>query len=104
MSPRRSAQSVLDGATENLSEAFDALLAIRGDDDRPIADVRGAEPELVSRLRDELKRMDEEMIVWVRTYRQTYGTKPVDSGNSAHEEVAADTSPYEVDEQKDSSW
>ena len=34
-----SAQNNFDGAIENLREAFDALLAIRGDDDRPIADV-----------------------------------------------------------------
>ena len=98
------AQNDFDGAMENLSEAFDALLAIRGDDDRPIADVRGVDPELVSRWRDELKRMDEEMIIWVRTYRQTYGTKPVRSGNAVHDEVAADIDPYEVDEQEGGSW
>ena len=99
-----SAQNNFDGAIENLREAFDALLAIRGDDDRPIADVRGAEPELVGRWRDELKRMDEEMIIWVRTYRQTYGTKSARNGNAVDDEAAADTDPYEVDEQDSDSW
>ena len=98
------AQNDFDGAMENLSEAFDALLAIRGDDDRPITDVRGVDPELVSRWRDELKRMDEEMIIWVRTYRQTYGTKPARRGDAVHDEVEADIDPYEVDEQEDGSW
>ena len=96
-----SAQNDLDSAMEKVSQAFDALLVVRGDDDRPIADVRGAEPDLVSRWRDELKRMDEEMIIWIRTYRQTYGTKFARSGNSVHDDVALDFDPYEVEEQKD---
>ena len=91
------AQNKLEGALEDLGEAFDALLAIRGNDDMAIVEVRGAEPDLVIRWRDELKRMDEEMIIWARTYRQKYGTRPIRNGHAADDEAAADIDPYEED-------
>ena len=92
------AQHDFEGVLENLREAFDALLTIYGDDNRPIADVRGAEPDLVTRWRTELQRMDEEMIIWARTYRQTYGTGLARNGSTVDDEVATDINPYEVDE------
>ena len=97
------AQNAFDGALENLGQAFEALLNIVGDDGRPMADVRGADPQLIDRWREKLKRMDEEMIIWGRTYRQAYGTKPIRNGKLEDEE-AADLDPYDEDDSESDDW
>ena len=74
-----------------------------GDDGKPMADVRGAESELTDRWRGELKRIDEEMIIWSRTYRLTYGSNVTGNGKLKDEDVA-DEDPYDNDEDASDEW
>lgn len=90
------AKQEFEAALDRLNEAFEALLAVRDDDDRPMAEVRGAEPDLTDRWRKDLKRMDEEMLIWARTYRKLYGKAPV---KSFADEQTED--PYDEDESDD---
>lgn len=90
------AKQEFEAALDRLNDAFKALLAIRDDDDRPMAEVRGAEPDLTDRWRMDLKRMDEEMLIWARTYRKVYGKAPVES--FAGKQPA---DPYDEDESDD---
>ena len=78
-----------------LVDAFNAILNVRGDDGTPFADSRGADQQLTDRWRGELKRMDEEMIVWARTFRRAYSTASNENGATEHDDETSVTDPYE---------
>lgn len=88
-----------NAAVEELSKAFDelerkfvALGKVRGDDDQPIVDSRGVELRLAEPWRDLLGRIDEEVVIWSRAYRKTYGAVPTPSDFVREEEEEED--PY----------
>ena len=87
-------QSEFEAALSGLMDAFEVMLGVSGDDGTPLADSMGAEPQLIDRWRDELKRIDEELIVWSRTYRKAFGTKPIRNGEA---EELQESDPYELD-------
>jgi hypothetical protein len=93
------------GATlQALEEAFDALSKVAGDNGQPMVEVRGVEPRLTESWRELLGRVDEEMVVWSRTFRRTFGTK-VGVPEGDDEEENRDADPYEqVGEQGDDDW
>jgi hypothetical protein len=45
-----------------------------GDDGRPILDTQGADSNSCSVWRDALRKIDEEFIVWSRTFKRMHGT------------------------------
>lgn len=63
----------LDAALDTLEEAFEGLVEVVGDDGRPLVEARGVDHRLVKRWRDLLSRIDEEVLVWGRTFRKAYG-------------------------------
>lgn len=87
-----------------LEEAFDALSKVSGGNGQPMVEVRGVEPRLTDSWRELLGRVDEEMVVWSRTFRRTFGTKVgVPEGDDEGEDRDAD--PYEqIGEPGDDDW
>jgi hypothetical protein len=94
--------SVLGTALEALEQAFDGMAQVVGHDGRPLVDARGVDYHLVKSWRDLLSRIDEEMLVWGRTFRKVYGT---DGGpaNHRYDGEVDDSDPYAEngDEAKD---
>ena len=66
-----------------------------GDDGTPIAESRGVDHQLADRWRAELKRMDEEIFVWARTYRRAYSTVTNQNGATEQDDTPSDPDPYE---------
>jgi hypothetical protein len=87
----------LANAFHELDRGFEALTRVRGDDDQPIVDSRGVELRLTDAWRDLLRRVDEEVVVWARTYRKTYFVVPT-PGEFTSDQVEDGEDPYsEVD-------
>jgi hypothetical protein len=63
----RNALNALGAALQTLDGAFTALTKAVGDDGRPLVDTQGVEPRLASPWRDQLRGIDEELVVWART-------------------------------------
>lgn len=68
------ALEALGTALHALETAFTGLTKIVGDDGQPFVDIRGVEPRLTDHWREQLNRIDEEMIVWARTFKKKWGT------------------------------
>jgi len=73
-----------DAAIEGLANAFNeiencfvALSKVRGNDDQPLVDSRGVETRLTDSWRQLLGKVDEEVVIWARTYRKVFGKAPV---------------------------
>lgn len=64
----------LGAAVEALEKAFVDVAAVVGDDGRPLVDTRGADPRSCSAWREQLDKIDEELIVWSRTFKRVYGS------------------------------
>ncbi len=69
------ALAALSGAFEQLGQCFDALSNVVGDDGQPIVDARGVDIRLTDPWREILRRVDEETVIWARSFRKTHGTK-----------------------------
>lgn len=100
------ALDALGAALASVDRAFAQLGEVRGDDDQPLVDARGVEPRLVEPWRTQLKRIDEEMIFWERTFRKKHGGKI----NLPHERVEPDyaedsADPYaEANSEAEDDW
>jgi hypothetical protein len=83
----------LASAFHQLNESFEGLAGVKGDDDQPLVDSRGVDLRLTDAWRDLLARVDEEIVVWTRTYRKAFGAAPrlIDS---ADDDVEPDEDPY----------
>jgi hypothetical protein len=85
-------------AFQGLDAAFDELAGVRGDDDQPLVDSRGVELRLTDAWRDLLGRVGDEVVVWARTYRKSFGTAPSNLAVPI-DDVEEDEDPYaDVDE------
>jgi hypothetical protein len=87
--------SDLAEAFGGLERSFEALMKVRGDDDQPIVDSRGVEVRLTDAWRELLRNIDEEIVVWARSYRKAYG-----AGNARRNTIADepdDVDPYALD-------
>jgi hypothetical protein len=66
--------------------AFEALAAVAGDDGRPLVEGVGLDRKLAENWREQLKHIDEELLMWGRTFQRHYrGT-----AQSAERSVDAD--------------
>lgn len=98
------ALSKFGDALQTLDEAFHALSKVAGDNGQPMVEERGVEPRLTNSWRDLLGHVDEEMVVWARTFRRTFGTK-VGLPAEHDEENDRDADPYENNgQQADDDW
>jgi hypothetical protein len=80
---------VFGAAMEEARRAFDDLASVVGDDGCPIVDSQGVDHRSCASWRELLRAMDEELVVWGRKFRRTYGTgepsSPARTGDSSHE-------------------
>jgi hypothetical protein len=60
-------------AMDKLQEAFAAISTVIGDDGRPVVETQGADSTSCGVWRDALRKIDEELIVWGRTYNRVHG-------------------------------
>lgn len=74
-----------------------------GHDGRPLVEARGVDYHLVKPWRDLLDRIDEDMLVWGRTFRKVYGT---DDGPSTrrHDGEVDDSDPYADNGDEADGW
>lgn len=61
-------------AMEDVRRAFEALAAVTGDDGRPLVDSQGVDFRACAVWRDMLATMDDEFVIWGRTFRRAFGT------------------------------
>ena len=66
--------SDLARAMEQLTGAFQAVQAVLGHDGRPVVDATGVDKKMCGLWRDELKLIDEELVMWGRTFQRLYAT------------------------------
>ena len=62
----------LTRAMEKVNEAFTAVAAVAGDDGRTLVDSSGVDRTLRNIWRGHLRRIDEELVVWGRTFQRYY--------------------------------
>ncbi|MXY52216.1 MAG: hypothetical protein F4Y86_06785 [Gammaproteobacteria bacterium] len=86
------AQSAFEAAVAKLTDDFELMYDIRGNDGMPLADSLGTEPRLVDRWRNQLKRIDEELVVWASIYRRKHGAKRTQNGDATAPE---EQDPYD---------
>ncbi|WLS06496.1 hypothetical protein [Shinella oryzae] len=99
------ALGALGRAFDAIDAAFTGLTKVVGDDSQPIVEARGVEPRLTDAWRDLLSRIDEEMVVWARTFRKTHGTKPLAAAGHPDDEDADEADPYaDVGDDDQDDW
>lgn len=62
-------------AMDAAQAAFEALQKVEGDDGRAMVDVKGVDTRDCKAWRDLIGRMDEELVVWSRTFRRVHGVE-----------------------------
>ena len=99
------AVEALSKAFHELERRFSALTEVVGDDGQPILDSRGVELRLTETWRSLLRQVDEEVVIWARTYRKVYGAKAnVVNGDIHSDDEADDFDPYADADDEDSAW
>jgi hypothetical protein len=66
------ATAALAAAMDAAAGAFELLTKVLGDDGRPLVDVKGIDARDCKAWRDQIGRMDEEFVVWSRTFRRVH--------------------------------
>jgi len=92
----------LSNAFHELNQSFDALNAVRGDDGQPLVDSRGVELRLCEAWRETLSKVDEEVVVWTRTFRKAYGAAANPSlrtDDDEEDEDADSFADFDIDEE-----
>lgn len=74
--------SAFSTAMEEAKRAFAELSSVRGDDGRPLVESQGVDHRACAVWRELLAEMDEELVVWSRTFRRAYGTGNVSPSDS----------------------
>jgi hypothetical protein len=77
-------------AVERLEETFTAISAVSGDDGRPLVEACGIDSRECLVWRDVLSKIDEELIIWARTFKRVFGTAPKPSPQDFGEVDEAD--------------
>jgi hypothetical protein len=81
-------------AMENLEASFRAVAAVIGDDGRPVVEATGVDRKLCNIWRDQLRPVDEELVVWGRTFQRYYtaSSQAVSSNSQVEEDEAEEPS------------
>lgn len=80
---------------EELGQSFVAIEEVTGDDGRPLVDARGIDPRTCAAWRDVLRKIDEELVVWGRTFRRAFGTESTSPHLSSDDGELVDADPFE---------
>lgn len=76
-------------AMEQLTVAFQAVSAVVGDDGRSLVETSGVDKKQTGAWRDQLSQVDEELVMWGRTFQRLYAASaPPDSHFQADDEPA----------------
>lgn len=86
--------AALSEAVDNIEQAFNALTQVVGDDGRSLVEARGVDPRLVKSWRDLLSEIDEELLVWGRTFRKVYGLAAASIEQDDDQEEVEEADPY----------
>jgi hypothetical protein len=78
-------------AVERLEETFTGISAVAGDDGRSLVEARGVDSRECLAWRDVLSKIDEELIIWARTFKRVFGTVPEPSAQDFGEEADTDS-------------
>jgi hypothetical protein len=62
-------------AVQGLQTAFSAIGQVNGDDGSPLVDSRGEDPRVCEEWRTVLRSIEDELIMWGRTFKKAFGTK-----------------------------
>jgi hypothetical protein len=76
-------------AMEYLDQAFLAIGQVIGNDGRPLVEDRGVDTQSCGAWRETLARIDEELVIWSRKFKQVYGIA-ADSASAARHHAAED--------------
>lgn len=90
------AVEALSNAFVELDRCFSSLSKVTGEDGQPIVESRGVDLRLTEFWRETLRRIDEETVIWARSFRKMYGARP-DLGDALRiddEEELEDFDPY----------
>jgi hypothetical protein len=71
----RSRLAALAAAVEGVEQTFVELTKVTGNDGRALVEARGVDPRDCTAWRDVLRTVDEELVVWSRTFRRVYGAE-----------------------------
>jgi hypothetical protein len=91
-------------AVERLKQAFSAVTEVLGDDGRPLAETYGVDRRECDAWREEMSQIDEELIVWGRTFKRVNGLRsgpaergfaPNDDGFVEEIDVYSEANPEE---------
>jgi hypothetical protein len=85
-------------ALEELEQSFVAIEEVTGDDGRPLVDARGVDPRTCTAWRDVLRKIDEELVVWGRTFRRAFGTDSTPAHLSDEVGDRTDDDPFREDD------
>lgn len=89
------ALEALSKAFDDLRQRFEMLSKVVGDDGQPIVDARGVDLRLTESWRKILRSVDEEAVIWARSFRKMHGTKvDVTEADVEGEENVDDLDPY----------
>lgn len=92
-------------ALQALEHAFDGLTKVTGDDGQALIETHGVEPRLSEPWRELIGRIDEEMVVWARTFRKAHGAKAKPSVEREEHVEPEDEDPYaESSEEAEDHW
>lgn len=83
----------------DLDQCFERLSKVAGDDGQPIVDSRGVDFRLTESWREILRRVDEETVIWARSFRKMYGKIDVANALIDVEENDEDLDPYAEDDE-----
>jgi hypothetical protein len=97
--------AAFSAAMEEAKKAFAELGSVASDDGRPLVESQGVDYRACAVWRELLAEVDEELIVWSRTFRRTHGTGDIPSSSSrgAAEEVEEPFDESEWDEDENGS-
>jgi len=80
--------AALSAAMEEIKKAFADLASVTGDDGRPLVESQGVDYRACAAWRELLAEIDEELVVWGRTFRRAYGTGDMPSSSLGATEPA----------------
>ena len=69
------AVSALVSAIGALTEAYGELQGVLGEDGQPMVETRGVDPQVCQNAREQLARLEEDLIVWGSTFRRKLGLR-----------------------------
>jgi hypothetical protein len=92
--------SALSVAIDEMQQAFAAISEVIADDGRPLVDSRGVDYRICTEWRDGFRKIDEELVMWGRTFKRTFGTEPSPAPREDSVE-GGDTDPYSDREDSD---